>query len=178
MRAESPDFGRFSHPNPKSNIVPQAVLTKSGLVSLNTAKSLSTAQPRTRMNDAMQKPYSIYKAYSSIKRPFNKKTVNYNRYFNKRVNIVKGTRVNTARLNAEVNTVKALASWVWKPKHEDLDLLGFTGDLKSRGSIEDFVSFREMITSQLQGKLWLYDEVRTRLCLFCHHQIGEDCWDS
>ncbi|GJR07060.1 hypothetical protein Tco_0530044 [Tanacetum coccineum] len=37
---------------------------------------------------------------------------------------------------------------------------------------------REMITSQLQGKLWLYDEVRTRLCLFCHHQIGEDCWDS
>ncbi|GKA74716.1 hypothetical protein Tco_0781018 [Tanacetum coccineum] len=50
--------------------------------------------------------------------------------------------------------------------------------LKSRGSIEDFVSFREMITSQLQGKLWLYDEVRMRLCLFCHHQIGEDCWDS
>ncbi|GJS52165.1 putative ribonuclease H-like domain-containing protein [Tanacetum coccineum] len=33
--------------------------------------------------------------------------------------------------------------------------------LKSRGSIEDFVSFREMITSQLQGKLWLYDEVPT-----------------
>ncbi|GKE18634.1 hypothetical protein Tco_1426211, partial [Tanacetum coccineum] len=34
-------------------------------------------------------------------------------------------------------------------------------DLKLRGSIEDFVSFREMITSQLQGKLWklwLYDE--------------------
>ncbi|GJU69230.1 hypothetical protein Tco_1255489 [Tanacetum coccineum] len=32
-------------------------------------------------------------------------------------------------------------------------------DLKSRGSI---VSFREMITSQLQGKLRLYDEVRAR----------------
>ncbi|GJR00585.1 retrovirus-related pol polyprotein from transposon TNT 1-94 [Tanacetum coccineum] len=31
--------------------------------------------------------------------------------------------------------------------------------LKSRGSTEDFVSFKEMITSQLQGKLWLYDEV-------------------
>ncbi|GKC39505.1 hypothetical protein Tco_1051889, partial [Tanacetum coccineum] len=39
------------------------------------------------------------------------------------------------------------------------------GNLKSRGSIEDFVSFREIITSQLQGKLWLYDEVRTQL--FC-----------
>ncbi|GJU98927.1 hypothetical protein Tco_1328198, partial [Tanacetum coccineum] len=32
--------------------------------------------------------------------------------------------------------------------------------LKSKGSFEDFVSFREMITSQLQGKLWLYDEVQ------------------
>ncbi|GKB35824.1 hypothetical protein Tco_0880766 [Tanacetum coccineum] len=32
-------------------------------------------------------------------------------------------------------------------------------DLKSRGSIDNFVSFREMITSQLQGKLWLYVEV-------------------
>ncbi|GJY57740.1 integrase, catalytic region, zinc finger, CCHC-type containing protein [Tanacetum coccineum] len=63
----------------------------------------------------------------------------------------------------------------------DLQLI-LCGDISSlqrksklRGS---FVSFREMITSQLQGKLWLYDEVRTRLCLFCHHQIGEDCWDS
>ncbi|GJW25298.1 hypothetical protein Tco_0039109 [Tanacetum coccineum] len=57
----------------------------------------------------------------SLKFPLSKKTVNYNRYFNKRVNTVKGTRVNTARPKAEVNTVKASASWVWKPKHEDLD---------------------------------------------------------
>ncbi|GKD89212.1 hypothetical protein Tco_1364719 [Tanacetum coccineum] len=56
------------------------------------------------MNDAMLTTYSYYKAYSSVKRPFNKKTANYNRYFNKRV-----------------NTVKASASWVWKPKHEELD---------------------------------------------------------
>ncbi|GJQ94244.1 hypothetical protein Tco_0005383 [Tanacetum coccineum] len=40
--------------------------------------------------------------------------------------------------------------------------------LKSRGSIEDFVSFREMITSQLQGKLWLYDEVRAQ----CSHLLS------
>ncbi|GJV74511.1 hypothetical protein Tco_1506095 [Tanacetum coccineum] len=86
-----------------------------------THKLVRTAQPRTRMNDAMQKPYSYYKAYSSVKRPFNKKTTNYNRYFNKRVNTVKSTRVHSARPNAEVNTVKALASWVWKLKHEDLD---------------------------------------------------------
>ncbi|GJU27167.1 hypothetical protein Tco_1165788 [Tanacetum coccineum] len=73
------------------------------------------------MNDDMPTTYSYYKAYSSVKRPFNKKTANYNRYVNKRVNTVKSTRVNTARPKAEVNTVKASASWVWKPKHEELD---------------------------------------------------------
>ncbi|GJR92805.1 hypothetical protein Tco_0264979 [Tanacetum coccineum] len=34
---------------------------------------------------------------------------------------------------------------------------------QSHGAL-DLGSTREMITSQLQGKLWLYDEVRTRLC--------------
>ncbi|GJQ95650.1 retrovirus-related pol polyprotein from transposon TNT 1-94 [Tanacetum coccineum] len=120
-RVNHQNFGRFSHPNLKSNIVPQAVLTKSGLVSLNTAKSVSTAQSRKTMNDAMPTRYSYYKAYSSVKRPFNKKITNYDRYFNKRVNTVKSTRVNTARPKAEVNTVKASTSWVWKPKHEELD---------------------------------------------------------
>ncbi|GJT14446.1 retrovirus-related pol polyprotein from transposon TNT 1-94 [Tanacetum coccineum] len=46
----------------------------------------------------------------------------------------------------------------WKAELEVVDSNSY---LKSRGSIEDFVSFREMITSQLQGKLWLYDEVQT-----------------
>ncbi|GJS49292.1 hypothetical protein Tco_0599413 [Tanacetum coccineum] len=111
-RVNHQNFGRFSHPNPKSNIVPQAVLTKSGLVSLNTAKSVSTAQSKKTMNNDMPTTYSYYKAYSSVKRPFNKKTTNYNKYFNKRVNTVKSTRVNTARPKAEVNTVKASTSWV------------------------------------------------------------------
>ncbi|GJT81520.1 hypothetical protein Tco_1055862 [Tanacetum coccineum] len=118
-RVNHQNFGRLSYPNPKNNIVPQAVLTKS--VSLNTARPVNTAQPRTTMNDVMPKTYSNYKEYSSVKRPFNKKTTNYNRYFNKRINIVKGTRVNTARPKAVVNAVKASACWVWKPKHEVLD---------------------------------------------------------
>ncbi|GKB04045.1 hypothetical protein Tco_0832188 [Tanacetum coccineum] len=112
---------------------------KLGLVSLNTAKSVSTAQPRTRMNDAMHKTYSIYKAYSSVKRHFNKKTVNYNRYFNKRVNTVKGTRVNTTRLNAEVNTVKASTSWIWKPKHQELDHVSKSNSASKTLTIYDYV---------------------------------------
>ncbi|GJZ58106.1 hypothetical protein Tco_0613600 [Tanacetum coccineum] len=85
------------------------------------------------------------------------------------------------------NAAEELSTWMYEVMYgEQAIKLIMCGDivkdsnsyLKSRGIIEDFVSFREMITSQLQGKLWLNDEVPTRLCLFCHHQIGEDCWDS
>ncbi|GJS28981.1 hypothetical protein Tco_0489601 [Tanacetum coccineum] len=91
-RVNHQNSGRFSHPSPKSNMVPQALLTKSGLVYVN-----------------------------SHKRLFQKKTPNYNRYFNRSVNSVKDTRVHTARPKTEVNTVKASASWVWKPKQEVID---------------------------------------------------------
>ncbi|GJZ56150.1 hypothetical protein Tco_0611343 [Tanacetum coccineum] len=91
-RVNHQNSGRFSHPSPKSNMVPQALLTKSGLVYVN-----------------------------SLKRLFQKKTPNYNRYFNRSVNSVKDTRVHTARPKTEVNTVKASASWVWKPKQEVID---------------------------------------------------------
>ncbi|GJW25101.1 hypothetical protein Tco_0038912 [Tanacetum coccineum] len=37
---------------------------------------------------------------------------------------------------------------------------------------------REMITSQLQGKLRLYDEVRARtLFVLSSFKIGDDCWE-
>ncbi|GKC23092.1 hypothetical protein Tco_1025242 [Tanacetum coccineum] len=114
VNARNETVGQAENPR-KNNKSPR------GLVSLNTAKSVSTAQSRKTINDAMPTTYSYYKAYSSVKRPFNKKTANYNRYFNKRVNTVKSTMVNTARPKAEVNTVKASTSWVWKPKHEELD---------------------------------------------------------
>ncbi|GJZ20155.1 hypothetical protein Tco_0556745 [Tanacetum coccineum] len=144
-RVNHQNFSRFSHPNPKSNIVPQAVLTKSGLVSLNTAKSVSTAQSRKTMNDAMPTTYSYYKAYSSVKRPFNKKTKNYNRYFNKIVNTIKSTRVNTARPKAEVNTVKVSASWVWKPKHEELDHVFKSNNASKTLTRYDYVDALDMI---------------------------------
>ncbi|GJZ47319.1 putative reverse transcriptase domain-containing protein [Tanacetum coccineum] len=62
-----------------------------------------------------------FKKIESVNARNETKTANYNRYFNKRVNNVKSTRVNTVRPKAEVNTVKASASWVWKPKHEELN---------------------------------------------------------
>ncbi|GJV93759.1 hypothetical protein Tco_1541572 [Tanacetum coccineum] len=91
-RVNHQNSGRFSHLSPKSNMVPQALLTKSGLVYVN-----------------------------SLKRLYQKKTPNYNRYLNRSVNSVKDTRVHTARPKTEVNIVKASASWVWKPKQEVID---------------------------------------------------------
>nr|GEV50655.1 hypothetical protein [Tanacetum cinerariifolium] len=105
------------------------------------------------MNDAMQKPYSIYKAYSFVKRHFNKKTVNYNRYFNKRVNTVKGIKVNTARPNAEVNTVKASASWVWKPKHKELDHVSKSNSASKTLTRYDYV--RKMQGFYVMAAEWL-----------------------
>ncbi|GJU31574.1 hypothetical protein Tco_1175163 [Tanacetum coccineum] len=100
---------RKNNQSPKGNkrIWNGMMTQKLGPVSLNISKSVSTAQSRKTMNGAMPTTYSYYKAYSSVKRPFNKKIANYNRYFNKRVNTVKSTRVNTARPKAEVNTVES-----------------------------------------------------------------------
>ncbi|GJR64678.1 putative ribonuclease H-like domain-containing protein [Tanacetum coccineum] len=78
------------------------------------------------------------KAHSTVRRPINNKTATKNNNFNKRVNTVSGKNVNIARpkavvnaarpkivLNAvkgnQVNAVKALACWFWKPKTKVLD---------------------------------------------------------
>ncbi|GJR41413.1 hypothetical protein Tco_1217097 [Tanacetum coccineum] len=61
--------------------------------------------------------------------PFNKITAANNSNFTKKVNIVKGIRVNTARPKAVLsavkenkgNAIKASACWVWRPKHKVLD---------------------------------------------------------
>ncbi|GJZ52624.1 hypothetical protein Tco_0607139 [Tanacetum coccineum] len=40
----------MTHPSPKRNMVPKAVLMRSGLVSLTTARPVNTAQPKTTVN--------------------------------------------------------------------------------------------------------------------------------
>ncbi|GJR93988.1 hypothetical protein Tco_0266162 [Tanacetum coccineum] len=50
QRVNHQTFSRMTHPSPKRNMVPKAVLMRSGLVSLTTAKPVYTAQPRTTVN--------------------------------------------------------------------------------------------------------------------------------
>ncbi|GJV52234.1 putative ribonuclease H-like domain-containing protein [Tanacetum coccineum] len=112
-------------------MVPRAVLMKTGLRSLNTARLVNTAHPKTTVYSA--KPMSCFSklAQSTVKRPYQTRTTLTNKNFSQKVNTAKGnfytTRpkvVNTARLNSvvvnavrvnQVNAIKASACWVWRP---------------------------------------------------------------
>ena len=87
-------------------MVPRTVLTRSGLISLNTARPVNTVQPRTAVNHAAPMQHVFNNAYSTARRPFNKITTANNSNFTKKVNTVKGTRVNTARPKAVLKAVK------------------------------------------------------------------------
>ncbi|GJU13957.1 hypothetical protein Tco_1136353 [Tanacetum coccineum] len=69
---------KLTHPHPKRNFVPIAVATKSGQVpvnaakqnspraatSISTARPVNTAAPKSKVNDALPKTYSYFKAHS------------------------------------------------------------------------------------------------------------------
>ncbi|GJY13414.1 putative ribonuclease H-like domain-containing protein [Tanacetum coccineum] len=71
---------KFTHPHPKRNFVPTAVATKLGQVpvnaakqnspraaaSISTARPVNTAAPKSKVNDALPKTYSYFKAHSPI----------------------------------------------------------------------------------------------------------------
>ncbi|GJY61684.1 hypothetical protein Tco_0462341 [Tanacetum coccineum] len=129
QRVNHQNFSRMTHPSPKRNMVPKAVLMRSGLVSLTTARPVNIAQPKTTVNSARPMKNVFNKAHSTVRRPINNKTTTKNSNFNNRVNTVSDKNVNIARpkvvvntakpkavLNAvkgnQVNAVKALACWV------------------------------------------------------------------
>ncbi|GKA40559.1 putative ribonuclease H-like domain-containing protein, partial [Tanacetum coccineum] len=149
QRVNHQNFSRMTHPSPKRNMVPKAVLMRSGLVSLTTARPVNTAQPKTTVNSARPMTNVFNKAHSTVRRPINNKTATKNSNFNQRVNTVSGKNVNTARpkavvntarpkavLNAvkgnQVNAVKASACWVWKPKTKGNPQM----DLQDQGVID------------------------------------------
>ncbi|GKB64124.1 ribonuclease H-like domain-containing protein [Tanacetum coccineum] len=133
QRVNHQNFSRMTHPSPKRNMVLKAVLMRSGLVSLTTARPINTAQPKTTVNSARPMTNVFNKAHSTVRRPINNKTTTKNNNLNQRVNTVSGKNVNTTRPKAVVNTarpkavlnavkgnqvndVKASTCWVWKSK--------------------------------------------------------------
>ncbi|GJY94363.1 hypothetical protein Tco_0510724 [Tanacetum coccineum] len=109
----------MTHPIPKRNMVPKAVLMRSGLVSLTTARLVNTAQPRTTVNSSRPMTNVFNKAHSTVRRPINNKTAAENS--NLKINTARPKAVLNAVKGNQVNVVKASACWVWRPKQKVLD---------------------------------------------------------
>ncbi|GKA22114.1 hypothetical protein Tco_0708076, partial [Tanacetum coccineum] len=79
-------------------------------VSVNTARPINIAVSRPKVNGAKTMRNTFNKAHSSVKRPFNKLTAKKNSNYYHRVNTVKVTGVNSARLKQTVNTARPEAA--------------------------------------------------------------------
>ncbi|GJV65535.1 hypothetical protein Tco_1476363 [Tanacetum coccineum] len=70
------------HPSALKNIVPRAVLMKTGLRSLNTARLVNTADPKTIVHSARPMLSFFKSAQSIVKRPYQTRTTLTNKNFN------------------------------------------------------------------------------------------------
>ncbi|GJX20705.1 putative ribonuclease H-like domain-containing protein [Tanacetum coccineum] len=134
---------KFTHPHPKRNFVPTAVVTKSRQVPVNNAKEssprttasisiarpINTAAPKPKVNDALPITYSYFKAHSLVRRVFNQKSAAKGNKFNEKVNTVRVNNVTTngpkevvsAAVGYEENAVKSSACWIWRPTGNVID---------------------------------------------------------
>ncbi|GJT66405.1 putative ribonuclease H-like domain-containing protein [Tanacetum coccineum] len=110
-------------------MVLRAVLMKSGLVSINTARQVNVAHSKSTVNAVKPMSNLSKTTHLTVKRPIHKNTAFKNSNINQRVNTARDTKFNTASPKAVVNVVKgnsfnvvkASACWVWKPKTKVLD---------------------------------------------------------
>ncbi|GKF03213.1 hypothetical protein Tco_0030136, partial [Tanacetum coccineum] len=125
-----------TYPNAQTNMVPRAVLIKTGLKPFNTARTVNTAHPKSTVFSATSMSHFSKSTQSTVRRPYQSKTVLSNKRFTqtnntakaKAVNTARPKVVNTARLNSAVvnsvrvnqeNVVKASACWVLRPTKLD-----------------------------------------------------------
>ncbi|GKA10557.1 hypothetical protein Tco_0689990, partial [Tanacetum coccineum] len=106
QRVNKQNLSKLIHPSPKRNMVPRTVLTRSGPISLNTARPVNTVQPKIIVNNAGPIKNVLNNAYLIARRPFNKIIVANNSTFTKKVNTVKETKVNTTRPKAVLSAIK------------------------------------------------------------------------
>ncbi|GJY62695.1 ribonuclease H-like domain-containing protein [Tanacetum coccineum] len=132
-----------AHPSAHRNMAPRAVLMKTGVRPLNNARPVNTAHPKTTVNSA--RPMSLNAAKGN--------------FYTARLKAVNTTRPNLAVVNAvranQVNAVKALTFWVWRPtklnsasitlkKHNYVDARGISKHMTGNMSyLSDFKEFDE-----------------------------------
>ncbi|GJS44805.1 hypothetical protein Tco_0594926 [Tanacetum coccineum] len=154
-------YAKTSHPSAHRNMVPRAVLLKSGLTPLNTARPVYTAQPKPTVHSARSMSHFFKQAQSTDQRHFYKKTTLTNRYFHQKVNNVMGhcytvrpKAVNTARpytspVNVvrakRVNVVKTSTCWIWRPTRPNGASLIFKRNnyIDARDRSNEFEKFKQ-----------------------------------
>ncbi|GJU56001.1 hypothetical protein Tco_1229715 [Tanacetum coccineum] len=139
-------YSKTSHSSAHKHMAPRAVLMKTGLKSVNTARPVNTvrsvntgrpfstarsfntvrpsytAHPKSTIHCARPRIYFQNQAQSTVHRPFYKRTTLTKRCFNQRFDTGRPFRstVNTVRARG-FNAVKASACWVWMPKNRVVD---------------------------------------------------------
>ncbi|GKD17705.1 ribonuclease H-like domain-containing protein, partial [Tanacetum coccineum] len=140
----------MTHPKAQRNMVPRAVLIKTGLKPFNTARTINNAHPKSTVFSAKPMSHFSKSAQSTARRPYQSKIVLTNKKFTQTYNTAKAKAVNTARphsafVNAvrvnQENAVKASSCWVWRPTKLDskplMDDKGFVDSGCSRHMIEN-----------------------------------------
>ncbi|GKC85759.1 hypothetical protein Tco_1141476 [Tanacetum coccineum] len=133
-----------THPNAQKNMVPKAVLMKTGLKPFNTARTVNTAHPKSIVFSV--KPMSRFSktAQSTVRRPFQSKTVLSNKRFTHKVNTAKAQGVNTARPKA-VNTARPHSAVVnaVRPLMDDKGFVNSGCSRHMTGNIAFLLDFKE-----------------------------------
>ncbi|GJR90593.1 hypothetical protein Tco_0214604 [Tanacetum coccineum] len=120
QRVNHQNFAKKTHLCVKKNLVPRAILMKSGLVSINTARQniskaivlvntarqVNAAHSKTIVNAARPMSYISKTAHSTVKSLIHKNTTFTYSNINQRVNTVRDENFNTVSPKAVVNVVK------------------------------------------------------------------------
>ncbi|GJX11699.1 putative ribonuclease H-like domain-containing protein [Tanacetum coccineum] len=127
-----------THPNAQRNMVPRAVLMKTGLKPFNTARTVNTAHPKSTVFSAKPMSHFSKLAQSTVKRPYQSKTVLTNKKFTQTNNTAKAKAVNTARSHSTVvNAVRG------KPQQDDTGFIDSRCSRHMTGNIAYLSNFKE-----------------------------------
>nr|GEV41286.1 ribonuclease H-like domain-containing protein [Tanacetum cinerariifolium] len=144
--------------NSRRNFAPTAVLIKSGIVPISTARQsssraaapvsatrpINTAASKPLVNVANPRQKALQTSHSLSRRPFYQQTALKNKILNNNVNIAKANSVNTAKGNKvtsavgnqRINAVKSSTCWVWRPKIKVQDHGAPQDALKDQGYLD------------------------------------------
>nr|GEW19891.1 hypothetical protein [Tanacetum cinerariifolium] len=160
-------YNNLTHPHPRRNFVPRAVITNTGKVPVNTAKQSSpraatstntaryvnTAATRPTVNGAKPSSNIFHKSHSPVRRTFNQRTSPKNSVLKEKINTAKVNNVTTAETKAVVSAVQGNRENVVK------HMMGNMSFLTDYQEIDGgFVAFGE---SPKGGKIFGKGKIRT-----------------